>query len=79
MAVPGIFFKIFLKKHKLYNLIKKNHILTTTIIKKTRKYIKFTISFYEFSYFKIVALLHDSLIINNTNYNSFNVHTQAML
>ena len=37
------------------------------------------IFFYEFSYFKIVALLHDSLIINNTNYNSFNVHTQAML
>ena len=51
-----MFFRVFLKKHKLYNLIKREiHILTTIKIKKTRKYIKFTITFYEFSYFEIVA------------------------
>jgi len=53
----GIFLRVFLKKHKLYNLIKREiHIWTTiTIKKKTHKYIKFTIAFYEFSYFKIVT------------------------
>ena len=35
VAAPGIFLKVFLKKHKLYNLIKREiHILTTTTIKK---------------------------------------------
>ena len=35
MATLGIFFRIFLKKHKLHNLIKREiHILTTTKIKK---------------------------------------------
>ena len=56
---PKIFLKMFLKKYKLYNLIKRKiHILTTTTIKKkkkTCKYIKFTIVFYEFAYFEIVA------------------------
>ena len=61
MVAPRIFLKVFFKKHKLYNLIKREiHILTrttttTTIKKKTRKYIKFTIAFYEFSYFEIVV------------------------
>ena len=35
MATLGIFFRVFLKKHKLHNLIKREiHILTTTTIKK---------------------------------------------
>ena len=35
MVALGIFFRMFLKKHKLYNLIKREiHILTTTTIKK---------------------------------------------
>ena len=73
----GIFLNVFLRKHKLYNLIKREiHILTTTIIKKTRKYIKFTIIFYKFSYFKIIA---DSFIINATNYIFFNVHNQVII
>ena len=56
VAVSGIFLRVFLKKYKIHNLIKrKMHILTTTTIKKTRKYIKFTIVFYEFSYFEIIA------------------------
>ena len=57
MAALRIFLRVFFKKHKLYNLIKKEiHILTTTTIKKKkRKYIKFTIVFHEFSYFEIVA------------------------
>ena len=56
MVAPRIFLRVFLKKHKLYNLIKREiHILTVTTIKKTRKYIKFTIAFYEFSYFEIVV------------------------
>ena len=56
VAALEIFLKVFLKKHKLYNLIKREiHILTRTIIIKTRKYIKFTIAFYVFSYFEIVA------------------------
>ena len=54
VVTPEIFLRIFLKKHKLYNLIKKEiHILAITTIKKTHKYIKFTIAFYEFSYFEI--------------------------
>ena len=44
VAALGIFLRVFLKKHKYNN----NN-------KKTSKYIKFTISFYEFSYFEIVA------------------------
>ena len=56
VAASRIFLRVFLKKHKLYHLIKKEiHILTTTTIKKTRKYIKFLIAFYEFSYFEIDA------------------------
>ena len=56
MAALRIFLRVFLKKHKLYNLIKREiHILTIITIKKTRKYIKFTIIFYEFSYFEIGA------------------------
>ena len=56
VATLEIFLRMFLKKHKLYNLIKKEiHILTTTTIKKIRKYVKFTIVFYKFSYFDIVA------------------------
>ena len=56
VADPGIFPRVFLKKYKLHNLIKREiYILTTTTIKKTRKYVKFTIAFYEFSYFEIVA------------------------
>ena len=56
VAALGIFLRVFLKKHKLHNLIEREiHILTTTTIKKTRKYIKFIIAFYEFLYFEIVA------------------------
>ena len=37
VAALGIFLKVFLKKYKLYNLIKRKiHILTTITIKKTR-------------------------------------------
>ena len=55
-AAPRIFLRVFHKKHKLYHLIKREiHILTTTTIKKTRRYIKFIIAFYEFSYFEIGA------------------------
>ena len=71
---------MFLKKYKLYNLIKGEiHILTTTTIKKkkkTHKYIKFTIAFYEFH---ILKLMHNSLIINATSYISFNVYNQAII
>ena len=36
---PKIFLKMFFKKHKLYNLIKREiHMLIVTTIKKTRKY-----------------------------------------
>ena len=56
VTASEIFFRVFLKNHKLYNLIKKEiHILTITKKKKTRKYIKFTIAVYEFSYFEISA------------------------
>ena len=56
MAALGIFSKIFFKKHKSHNLIKKNsYIDNNNNNKKIRKYIKFTIFFYEFSYFEIVA------------------------
>ena len=56
MATLENFFKMFLKKYKLYNLIKiEIHIPTTITIKKTRKYIKFIIAFYKFSYFEIDA------------------------
>ena len=57
MVTPEIFLRMFLKKHKVYNLIKREiHILTTTTtIKKTCKYIKFTIDFYIFLYFEIDA------------------------
>ena len=56
MTAQRIFFKMFLKKHKFYNLIKRKiYILTAITIKKRRKYIKFTIDFYEFLYFEIVA------------------------
>ena len=35
VATPGIFFKVFLNKHKLHNLIKRKFcILTTITIKK---------------------------------------------
>ena len=45
-AALRIFLRVFLKKHKLYHLIKREiHILTTTTIKKTRKHIKFIIAF----------------------------------
>ena len=56
MTTPRIFLNVFFIKYKLYNLIKREiYILTTTIIKKARKYIRFIIVFYEFSYFEIVA------------------------
>ena len=57
VAISRIFLRVFLKKYKIHNLIKRKiHILTTTTIKKkTRKYIKFTIVFYEFSYFEIIV------------------------
>ena len=55
VTAPRIFSRIFLNKHKLHNLIKRKfYILIITTIKKTRKYIKFTIAFYEFSYFETV-------------------------
>ena len=58
VVAPEIFLRMFLKKHKFYNLIKKEiHILAITTIKKTHKYIKFIIAFYEFSYFEI-GLFH---------------------
>ena len=41
------FFQGVPNKHKLHNLIKRKFCILTTIrIKKTRKYIKFTIAFY---------------------------------
>ena len=60
-ATLEIFLRVFLKKHKLYNLIKKEiHIMTTTIKKHTN-----TLSLQlSFTSFLILKLLHDSLIIN---------------
>ena len=55
VAALEIFLKMFIKKYKLYNLIKKNSYIDNNNNKKTRKYIKFTIVFYEFSYFEIGA------------------------
>ena len=66
VAVPKIFLKVFLKKYKLYNQIKReivpkknnkkrNSYIDNNNNKKTRKYIKFTITFYRFSYFEIGA------------------------
>ena len=56
VATLGNFVRVFLNKHKLHNLIKRKfYILITTTIKKIHKYIKFTIVFYEFSYFEIFA------------------------
>ena len=57
VTAPEIFLKMFFKKHKLYNLIKREiHMLIVTTIKKnTQIYIKFTIAFYEFSNFEIGA------------------------
>ena len=72
VAAPGIFSKVFLKKHKLHNLIKRDHILITTTIKKTFKYIKFTIAFYEFSYFEIInyyCLVVLLICLSFINYN----------
>ena len=35
VAIPGIYFRVFLKKYKLHNLIKREiHILTIITIKK---------------------------------------------
>ena len=53
MAALKIFLRVFLKE--AYLIKKTIHILTITIIKKTYKYIKFIIVFYEFSYFEISA------------------------
>ena len=54
------FFRVFFKKHKLYNLIKREiYILITTTKKKKKKkkfkYIKFIIAFYKFLYFEIIT------------------------
>ena len=65
-AVQKIFLKVFLKKYKLYDQIKReivpkknnkkrNSYIDNNNNKKTRKYIKFTITFYRFSYFEIGA------------------------
>ena len=55
VATPRNIFRVFLNNYKLHNLIKRKfYILTTTTIKKIRKYIEFTIAFYEFSYFESV-------------------------
>ena len=55
VATLEIFLRMFIKKYKLYNLIKKFSYIDNNNNKKTRKYIKFTIVFYEFSYFEIGA------------------------
>ena len=39
VVAPGIFLRMFFKKYKLYNLIKREiHILTTTIINNNKKH-----------------------------------------
>ena len=55
VTTPRNFFMVFLNKHKLHNLIKKIVYIDNNNNKKIRKYIKFTIAFYEFSYFEIVT------------------------
>ena len=68
---------MFLKKDKLYNLIKKEiYILTITIIKKhanTKNLQLLSMSFH------ILKLVHDSLVINTTSYIFFNVHDQTII
>ena len=64
---------MLLNKHKLYNLIKREiHILTTKIIIKKCKYIKFIITFNEFLYFEISVWYA-------TSYIYFNVHNQTII
>ena len=68
---------MFLKKYKLYNLIEKEiYILTKSTIKK---YINTLSLQLPSTSFHILKSLHDSLIINTTNYISFNVHNQAII
>ena len=79
---PEIFLKMFFKKHKLYNLIKREiHILITTI--KNKKIKKNTQIYKVYNcllrVFHILKSLHNSLIINTTNYISFNDHNQAII
>ena len=68
---------MFLKKYKLYNLIEKEiYILTKSTIKKNIN--TWSLQLPSTS-FHILKSLHDSLIINTTNYISFNVHNQAII
>ena len=55
MVALGIFFRMFLKKHKLQSNKKRNSYIDNNNNKKTRKYIKFTVVFYKFSYFETVT------------------------
>ena len=55
VATPGIFSRVFLNRDKLHKLINRKLYIDNNNNKKTGKYIKFTIAFYEFSYFEIVA------------------------
>ena len=72
VAVSRIFLKVFLKKYKLYNLIKREiHILTTTTIKKNANTLSLQLAS---TSFYILKSVHDSVIINDTSYISFNVY-----
>ena len=52
LAVSRIFLRVFLKKYKLCNLIKREiNILTTTSIKKYANTYSLQLSFYEFLFF----------------------------
>ena len=77
VADVGIFLNVFFKKYKFIQYNKKiNSYIDNNSNKKKRKYMEFTITFYEFSYIKIVARY---LIINATSYISFNVHNQVII
>ena len=77
VTASRIFLRIFLKKHKLNNLIKREiHILTTTTIKKYAN--TYSLQLLSTS-FHILKLLHDSLINNATSYISFNIHNQTII
>ena len=68
---------MFLKKYKLYNLIKREiHILTTTTIKKNANTLSLQLAS---TSFYILKSVHDSLIINATSYISFNAYNQTII
>ena len=75
VTAPGIFLRIFLKKYKLYNLIKRE----IHILKKKKNTQIHKVCNCLLRVFYILKSMHDSLIINAISYISFNVHNQAII